>query len=1186
MGNEKEIPEDLLTVLSKSGCFYIRFNSSYDLIYASPTLFQFSGYTEESFQNECQGKISMLIHADDFQKMKASIARQLSMGEYFKYEFRLITKSKAVRWVYIRGTMSIVDKQMVYSAIAYDITESKESYKDLLNAKSDLDSITYQLEGGILKICAEDLKIVYANEGFYRLGGYTKSGYAKKYKNTCNGVIYPEDMPVVKKGIKKILKDQGIFTVEFRIFHNDGSLRWCRCTGNFLTKEKNSTLLLCTIMDIDEIKVYEENLLLEKKKHEILCQLNNEYVWEYDLKNRLLHRNGDFKTSYSQEKELPGGFVEIFHNGIVHKDDVDKFEKFYNELKNSIPSISVDLRMKNNKGRYTWHKLQGVTMYDADGNPTRIIGKTTNIDTAAQKLESLKDEAQRDSLTHLLNRKVTEKKINARLKNKKISESALIVLDIKHCKDMQLEYGQLFTDTVIQETSAIITELFPDSIIGRTGFDIFSIFLPGAKLGDELTDLVKETFRRVTSIETGEKNAKIRCHIGTAISDEAGDTFASLFKRADMALFYAKSQDKDYEFFGKEIENIEKLDIIEANIASSTSSKSTMRKFMWTSEDYSLMSEIMNILTNEDNIPNAVHMIIEKIGIYFHAEQVMIVEYMPKENVSKIIYTYYSKDAPEPIEALHSQPIDMVSGYERLFNSQGIFFTNDLTSIKEHSPYIFEFLRNSNIQSLLNCSFSRGNKFAGFLTMHFYKNKHIWKDEDLNLLRSITDIINYVLIKYNKEHDNVYSRGYDNISGLPSFSSFLIEGNSMLTKIQEKKADKKLALVSMDIRKFQFYNINFGFSVGNKAINHMANRLRNFMEVNEICTRLHSDTFYMLLQYDTQSGLETRISSFLSQSNTYKITLPDSSDFFISCGIYLINEEDKDISELIDKVDYARNTSKQLKEQSNYSIYSNRSENRQDNQIDVREHIKKALINREITVMFQPKYDLISDQICGAEALVRWNGKDGKLVFPDVILPILYQERLMADLDFYVIDEVCRSLAAISSKRKKIYPVSVGLSNAHLHNPHFLEQLMEVVSSYRIPINYIQLEIEERILLEEPETMKDFLAKLKTRGFILILSRYGSVKPSLDTLAKFPVDVVKFDMNYFKKHIEEDRNKILLQKTIEAAHALGQKVSVVGLESQLQKSVLSSIGCDLIQGYLYHKPMLPEAFEKYLCADI
>lgn len=1185
-----EITENLRTVLSKSDCFFVCFNSSYDLIYASPSLFLFSGYTEETFKKVCQGKISPLIHHDDFQKMKASIARQLSMGEYFKYEFRLITKSKAVRWVYLRGIMSLNDKQMVYSAIAYDITESKESFKELLEAKSDLDSIAYQLEGGILKICAEDFKIVYANEGFYRLGGYSKAEYTDRFKDYCTDVICPEDMPVVKNGIEKVLKKNRMFTVEFRILHKDGNYRWVRCTGNFLSMENDSTILLCIITNITESKEYEESLLLEQKKHEILYRLNNEYIWEFDLKSRVLTRSGDIEDSYSKEKQLSGNLIDHFKE-VVHKDDMDKFNKFISELKSRVPRTYANIRMKNQRGIYTWHKLQAATMDDSSGNPIRIIGKTSNIDNEQQTLETLKDEAQRDSLTHLLNREVTETKITNYIKKFKPKTFALIVLDIKRCKSMQLEYGQLFTDSVIYETSVRILELFPKAIIGRTGFDIFSIFLPKFESEDRLKELVSTAIDRIASIETGQQNnVKIQCHIGVSISNEPDDTFASLFRKADTALFYAKGKNSRYEFFGKETEDRKKLEIIESNIASSSSTRSTLRKFIWTSEDYSLMSDIMNILTKEENVPNAMHIISEKLALYFNVEQVMIIEYQPKDSTSKITYTYYSKKSREPIKPLLSQPLGMVEGYEKLFNEQGIFFTNDLTCIKDSSPHIYELLKYSDIQSMINCSFKRNNRFAGFLSLNDYEQKRLWTDKEINLIRSITDIINYVLIKYNKENRGNYSLNNDPVTGLPSFSSFVVEGNNMLAKSKEgsedKKTKEKLALISLDIRKFHYYNLNYGFSIGNKVLYHMANRLQNMIGMNEICARLHSDIFYALIQYDTPSELENRISSFLSENNTYEFTMPDYSKFLISCGIYLITDKDKDLSEVIDKADYARNTSKQLKDQNSYSIYSSKMEKHGGTDTNVREHIKEALKNREISVLFQPKYDLLTDQICGAEALVRWNGRDGKLVFPSVILPILEQERLMADLDFYVIDEVCRILSATRSRKKKIYPVSVGLSDVHLHNPEFLEQLTQVLSSHKIPVKYIQLEVEERILLEEPEEMKAFLQQIKNKGFVLILSHFGSINPSLDTLARFPVDVIKFDMEYFRRHIEEDRQKVLLQKTIEAAHALGQKVSVVGLESQLQKSVLSSIGCDLIQGYLYHKPLMPEAFEKYLCADI
>lgn len=1171
----KEKMEELNTYYQYFDCAIIYFDSGYNLIYANSYFEALTGYTLDEFEEVFHDQIFDIIHPEDRQKFKSAISKQLYMGDHFEFEVRCLTKSGATKWMLLKGHRVPQYNQYIFHVAAIDITTSKEAFKELSQAKVELNMIADHLEGGILKLGVKDYKIYYANEGFFRLGGYSRYEYLEKYEGYCRGIVHPDDVAKLDSTMSAALKNRETFSAEYRIIHKSGRIRWSHVIANYLEERDHSPIYLCILVDITKLKTYEDALLFEQKKNKILSDMNKEYLWEYNYETHILERTGTLDESYSDKDIIEHGINQLYDDNILHPDDAAVLSK-YLENPEKVPStFTTEVRMKNHLGIFTWYQLQGIAFRDNAGTLKRLAGKTKNINDSKNQLLQLENEAKHDSLTHTLSREATQSYINHFFKGKTlVIDSAMVLIDIRQCRQIQESYGQLFTESLIKETVKRIKGCFPTATIGRIDFDLFCIFLEECAsrkmLMEELTKLKTE----LLNIQTGQK-LELDFAISAAFSNQPDAEYEQLFRNADTALYEAKKKKIDINFYdGQSHER--KSSILPVNDLS----LAPVRKYSWESEDYMLLNKIILSLCEADDVFRVIPSLLEKMAQFFHVDQVYVIEYQPENNLSSIISFYHTEQTKALLPSQMGLPLDQVKSYEQLLVN-GIISTNDLETIRATAPCVYDFVTEMEVRSLVNCAFYDHENITGYLALNDCFNERIWTDADLQFLKIISSFLGYVLKQKNTKSKN-NKKQFDTITHLPLFPTFLEEGSQTILRNFAQKSNEHIALISIDINKFHSFNLNYGFSIGNKILVKLTGFLRQFLKPGELCSRLQNDLFYLLILYNSVEELEARISNFLSDLSFEKFSLSEYNPFYTAMGVYLIEDKEVTLTDMIDKANYARLASKQINDSHSYTIFSEQLGLKQDREAKLRVRVKDALVNHEIIVLYQPKYDLLTEKIAGSEALIRWKDEDGNLLLPDTFLPLMHQENQLTELDFYVIEEVCRTQHDIKSRGKKLQPVSINISQAHLHTADFTRRLINIVSKYEIPIGYLHLEMDETCFMDEPDTILSFIKDLKNLGFYLILSHFGRFSSSLELISKYPVDMIKFDLNFFRKHCETDSNKVLLQKTVEIAHALGKTVSSVGLETELQKLFLFSIGCDYIQGYLFHKPLTSEDFEKYL----
>ena len=249
---------------------------------------------------------------------------------------------------------------------------------------------------------------------------------------------------------------------------------------------------------------------------------------------------------------------------------------------------------------------------------------------------------------------------------------------------------------------------------------------------------------------------------------------------------------------------------------------------------------------------------------------------------------------------------------------------------------------------------------------------------------------------------------------------------------------------------------------------------------------------------------------------------------------------------------------------------------------EIEGRMKPALEHGEFKAFLQPKFNLETGQIVGAEALVRWISPNGSTVYPDEFIPIFENNGFIEELDFYILAEICDMVNRRIQGKKKCVPISINQSRVLLQNEDYVRRVAGMLAKYNTPPQYIELELTERIFRDDLKEMAEVMGKLKKLGVRWSIDDFGTGYSSLNLLKELPVDIIKIDKSFLDETESSETSKIIIRKTVELTQELDMTVVCEGVETENQADYLRGIRCDVAQGYLYAKPMPMGEFEKML----
>lgn len=418
-------------------------------------------------------------------------------------------------------------------------------------------------------------------------------------------------------------------------------------------------------------------------------------------------------------------------------------------------------------------------------------------------------------------------------------------------------------------------------------------------------------------------------------------------------------------------------------------------------------------------------------------------------------------------------------------------------------------------------------------------------------------------------------RTRDSLTGLMSFDSFAVDAMRLTAQNPEYGY---IAVIS--IANFRRLNESSGYECGNTVLISVADILQSSLGAGELLCRSEGARFVALYRNTNNNDLLTRLNQMF-QSAQSQVMEKTGLQIYIIAGAYELTGESSSIMAALDRALLAQKT---IKNKAYYTsnlvaFYDNTLREEMQTRQYVETHMVEALDNGEFKVFYQPKVCTETGEIVGAEALVRWIRPDGEMISPGKFVPVFEQNGFITDMDFAIYRSAIADIKRWMRDGKKIPTISLNVSRQHMRDETFPDKICALVDNLGVPRNMIELEITESMLTENMNRLLDIMTRLKEAGFRISVDDFGSGYSSLNLITLLPFDTLKIDGGFFLRNDLTEKNKAVITSVVELAKNLKLTTVSEGVETDEQVTFLRELGCDMIQGYYYYKPMPVSNFE-------
>lgn len=438
---------------------------------------------------------------------------------------------------------------------------------------------------------------------------------------------------------------------------------------------------------------------------------------------------------------------------------------------------------------------------------------------------------------------------------------------------------------------------------------------------------------------------------------------------------------------------------------------------------------------------------------------------------------------------------------------------------------------------------------------------------------------------------------YDPLTGLANRALFMDRLSQALER-GKRHPEYGFAVLFLDLDRFKVVNDRLGHLVGDQLLNAIARRLESCIRSEDTVARLGGDEFTILLENIEAASIATRVAQRIHQALIAPFYLEGNEVFAAaSVGIVLSRKLPQDThitnyerpEDLLRDADTALYRAKALGK-ARYEIFDQTMRQSAVALLQLESDLKKAVENAEFQLYYQPIVSLITNQITGFEALLRWQHPSQGLVAPAEFIPIAEATGLIVPIGLWTLREACSQLRRWHEQGDKTreLTINVNISSKQFLQPEFLPQLDQILQETNLAGRYLKLEITESCLLENPLAVAEILNQLRSRQIGLCLDDFGTGYSSLSYLHQFPINILKIDQSFIRRLgvQEESSTKIntpcqIAQTIVMLAHNLGMQVIAEGVETTAQLRQLRSLNCQYAQGYLFSRPQAAAT----LCVD-
>lgn len=417
---------------------------------------------------------------------------------------------------------------------------------------------------------------------------------------------------------------------------------------------------------------------------------------------------------------------------------------------------------------------------------------------------------------------------------------------------------------------------------------------------------------------------------------------------------------------------------------------------------------------------------------------------------------------------------------------------------------------------------------------------------------------------------------HDALTGLPN--RVLLRDRAERALLQAARADQGIAIVVLDLDHFKLINDSLGHACGDRLLLDVVKRLQTCLSEADTFCRQGGDEFILLIPVEgAQERLDSKLSHILgSLSQPFEFE-GHSLIITASMGVAQYPGDAGSVDELLLKAETAMYHAKQSGRNA-YRFFSEKMNADAHERLALQSRLSQAIEHQELLLHYQPQIDLRTRRIIGAEALLRWNDRELGLVPPGKFIPIAEESGLIIPIGEWVLREACRQVQAWRQQGLPELLMAVNMSALQFKRSDPVETVRQILQETGLPGHCLELELTESILIDDADMILETLRRLKALGVQLAIDDFGTGYSSLAYLKRFPIDKLKIDQSFVRDIVEDPDEAAIVHTIIQLGRNLKMRTLAEGVETESQLAFLRVEGCREAQGYLFSRPVPPDAF--------
>jgi diguanylate cyclase (GGDEF)-like protein len=483
------------------------------------------------------------------------------------------------------------------------------------------------------------------------------------------------------------------------------------------------------------------------------------------------------------------------------------------------------------------------------------------------------------------------------------------------------------------------------------------------------------------------------------------------------------------------------------------------------------------------------------------------------------------------------------------------------------------------ILSGLNVLIPGSQKPFGVLGVHATATHSVTPD-DISFVQSVANIVATALTRQQADARLAYMAQFDTLTGLPNRHLFRDRLSQSLARAERNS--KPIAVLVLNLDGFKRINNNHGHGAGDQLLLQVTQRLIAAVRTGDTVSRMGGDEFGIVLSDLGRAEDTAQVIQKLLSAMGRPFSLPDGEVFIsASAGVALFDADGHEADVLIKHAEIALQRAKE-QDRNTYQFYAPQMNQRALERMRLEYRLRHALERNELLLHYQPKFCIATGQICGAEALLRWQHPERGLVPPAEFIPVLEDTGLIVPVGLWVLESACRQMQAWREAGLRVPAIAVNLSARQFQQTDLDVRMRDIITAAGIDPNQIELEITESMLMHDPRQAVTMLHKLKRLGVRLSVDDFGTGYSSLAYLKQFPLDALKIDRTFIRNITDDTNDAAITLAIINLAHNLHMQVVAEGVETPEQVRFLIEHGCDVLQGFHFSRPVDAQAYGQML----